>query len=321
MEMIEMTEFRRVQSLINTGTFGPDHYAADLSLSNPIVPALEFFLSLENVTGFSSKYNKLVKGPIGSPDRNDRIVNWASVCAELGAISLLGQALRAHIVGFDQISPRATRAKSNCDIVAIANGHLLFVEVKRKASQDKQDLPETLEKVLSELELPYNICGVELLNRNYDCRGLDIEILKIKEHVEKACQCAEEPGPFANAHFRIDFAPGPNTPTINCLFDPAFSDDLAPHLLGPAPRSDMIPMVDQAREKGADYLFCRTPGWEDWPTVVNACFSHISYSNGRTYFAEDHRMHSLFGIVLFSRYDSFCIVNNAKEGNGAWLVA
>jgi hypothetical protein len=318
--MTETTEFTRVQNLISSGALTPDHYAANLSLSNPIVPALEFFLSLDGITGFSDKYAELIN-PVGTPDRNDRIVSWASLCAELGATYLLTQGLKAQIVGFNGASRRATRPESDCDIVAAANGHLLFVEVKRKASQDKQMLPETLETVLCDLILPCNICSVELLNRNYDCRNLDAEIREIKAHVERSLRFGETPGPFATDGFRISFGPGPNTSDISCLFDPAFSDDLAPHLLGPSKKRDMIPMVDQAREKGADYLFCRTPGWEGWPSIVESCFAPVSYSNGQTYFTDDPRMHGLHGIVLFSRYNDFCVVNNINEGAGAWLVA
>ncbi|HEY3276218.1 MAG TPA: hypothetical protein VGJ94_06325 [Syntrophorhabdaceae bacterium] len=318
--MTEATEFTRVQNLISSGALTPDHYAADLSLSDPIVPALEFFLSLERIIGFSGKYAELIN-PVGTPDRNDRIVSWASLCAELGATYLLAQGLKAQIVGFNGVSRRAIRPESNCDIIAVANGHLLFVEVKRKASQDKQKLPETLETALCDLRLPCNICGVELLNRNYDCRNLDAEILKIKEHVEKSGRSGEPPGPFATDGFRISFGLGPNTSNISHLFDPAFSDDLAPYLLGPPQKRGMVPMVDQAREKGADYLFCRTPRWEEWPSIIEDCFEPVSFSNGHTYFIDDPRMHGLHGIVLFSGYNDFCVVNNINEGAGAWLVA
>jgi len=319
--MKETTEFPLVQNLIGSGAFPPDHYAANLSLSNPIVPALEFFLSLQGVTGFSNKYEKLLKDPVGSPDRNDRIVSWASICAELGAIYLLAHSLSAEIVGFDRISPKAARLKSDCDIVAVANGHLAFVEVKRKASQDKQKPPEALEMLLSELVLPCNICGVKLLDRNYDCRSFDAEVPKIKEHVEKALCSNAVPRSFVADGFRLYFGSGQNTSNIPHLFDPAFSDDLAPYLLGPTTRKEMVPMVDQAREKGADYLFCWTPGWESWPTIIESCFAPVSYSNGRTHFTDDTRMQGLHGIVLFSRYNDFCVVNNINEGAGAWLVA
>jgi len=319
--MNETTEFARVQKLINSGAFKADHYAADLSISDAIVPALEFFLSLETVTGFSSKYDKLLKGSVGSPDRNDRNVSWASMCAELGAIHLLAHALQAKIVGFDRLSPKATRPKSDCDIVAVANGRLIFVEVKRKASQDKQEPPEILEAVLSKITLPHSICSIELRNRKYACSNPDLEVSKIREHVEKALRVGEEPGPFATDDFRITFGPGTNTSNIPCLVDPVLSEHLAPHLLGPSENENMIPMVDQAREKGADYLFCRTPGWEGWPTIVTNCFAPVLYSNGRTYFTDDSRMRGLCGIVLFSRYDNFCVVNNIKEGSGTWLVA
>ena len=313
--------FPRVQSLINNGAFTSDHYAANLALSDTIVHALEHFLSLEKVKGFSGKYDSLINFPVGSPDQNDRNMNWASMCAELGAIFLLSQTLNAHIVGFDQVSPYATRPRSNCDILVIVNGHLVFVEVKRKASQDKQDLPETLEKVLRELKLPCNICGVEMLNRDYKCHNLNTEALKIKEYADKASHLTEVPLPYTTDDFRIYFELGPNTPRINNFFDPAFSGDLATHLFGPSPKTSMIPMVDRARDKGANYLFCRTPRWENWPAVIETCFSGVSYSNGRTYFTDDVRMYGLYGIVLFSHYDDFCIVNNVFEGEGAWVLA
>ena len=319
--MNETTEYKRVQKLIDSGVFVHNHYAAQLSLSDPIVPALEFFLSLEDVTGFRSKYEKLLRSPIGSPNQNDRSVSWASICAELGAIHLLAHSLNTQIVGFDQVSAKATRSKSDCDVVAVANGHLLFIEVKRKASQEKQEPPETLETVLSTLVLPRNICGVELCNRNYNCSDPDAEAARIREHVEKAIDSGEEPGPFATDNYRITFGLGANSSHIPCLIDPVFSEELEPHLLGPAPKEDMIPMVEQAREKGADYLFCRTPRWEGWPTIVASCFAPVSYSNGRTYFTDDSRIQGLRGIVLFSRYDDFCIVNNVNEGTGTWLVA
>jgi hypothetical protein len=318
--MTETTEYPRVRKLIDSGAFASDHYASDLTLSNPIIPALEFFLSLEDVTGFQSKYEKLLKSPVGSPSRNDRIVGWASMCAELGAIYLLAQGLKAQIVGFDRTSPKATRRKSDCDIIAVVNGRLFFIEVKRKASQDKQEPPETLEAILSTLALPRNICGVELRNRNYNCSDPDVEAAKIKEHVERAIYLGEEPWPFATDDYRITFGPGANTPNTSCLFDPVFSEDLEPHLLGPSEKENMVSMVEQAREKGADYLFCRTPKWEGWPAIVSNCFASVSYSNGRTYFTGDSRIHGLRGIVLFSRYDDFCVVNNLNEGNSAWLA-
>ena len=83
----------------------------------------------------------------------------------------------------------------------------------------------------------------------------------------------------------------------------------------------MMPMVDQVIEKGADYLFCRAPHWESGKKIVEECFANVTYSNDRTYFTTDPALSNLRGIVLFARYDRFCIVNNLNVDDGNWLVA
>jgi hypothetical protein len=115
-------EYPLVQQFLEAKLFGPDHAAHDFSLSDRIVPALEYFLSLKNVRGYAAKLADIRTKPIGSPKKNDRRIQWASLCAEIGAICLLGKTLEIKIVGLEEVSPRTTRPKANCDIVAVVYG-------------------------------------------------------------------------------------------------------------------------------------------------------------------------------------------------------
>lgn len=47
------------QQFMASEPFGPDHAAHDLQLTDPIAPALEYFLSLKNVKGYSEKIEEI----------------------------------------------------------------------------------------------------------------------------------------------------------------------------------------------------------------------------------------------------------------------
>lgn len=104
-----MSSFPRVEAWLRTAALEEGHEAKDLSMSDPIVPALEYFLSLEQVPGFESRKSRLESEPARPENQNFGIRGWASHCAELGAICLLGQQLELPMVGFDQSSPQASR--------------------------------------------------------------------------------------------------------------------------------------------------------------------------------------------------------------------
>lgn len=331
--MTIMEDFPLVQEFLKNDAFGTGHFAKELKFSNPIVPALEYFLSLKKVTGFSKKLEELTKKPCGTDNRNAKRVQWASLCAELGAICLLGKTLNFRIVGFDRHSSQAPKSDNDCDIVAMVNGHLTFVEVKRRASEDTQMLPKLLEDRLYKLALPFNIT-VNLLNAEYNCSDLDTRLAEIKHRVESFVsmnvigQSMEEPCPasFLSDDFEVHFhVKTGSTMKQFTQYSPAFTEDLKPYLVGPSTigkkGKPMTPMVNQALEKGAHYLFCRVPGWQTWQEIVEECFGFVTYTNGRTYFTADPGLRDLRGIVLFTRYDSFCIVNNLNSGAGAWLIA
>lgn len=328
---VVMEDFPRVQQLLESGAFRENHFAAHIEASDPIIPALEYFLSLEQVTGFSGKFKDLKEKPLGPKTTNERRVQWASSCAELGAIYLLGKTLDIVIIGFDQKSPRATRSDSNCDVLVAINGQLTFIEVKRNAAEDKQALPEFLKESLAALALPYSM-STELVNRKYDCSNLSARLAELTQHVrmfENSCKTgrmARQPTPFdAGDDFRVVFGAKSDDPMALEFCLPVFTTELKPYLVGPGATGKdgkpMKPMTTQAAEKGADYLFCRTPTWgRSWEEIIDECFVSVTYRGGRTFFTTDSGLLDLRGIVLFSCYDNFCIVNNLNAKDGAWLV-
>ena len=72
----------------------------------------------------------------------------------------------------------------------------------------------------------------------------------------------------------------------------------------------MVPMVRQAQEKGADFLMCRIPGWDDLEEVAEAVFQGTDQRSPRLYTSKDRRLGSLSGGVLFNRYNVFVTVEN-----------
>jgi len=329
-----MAKYPRVEEFLTENPFGPNHAAHDFALSDPIVPALEYFLSKDAVRGHSKKLADIKSKPIGTPYRNDRLIQWASLCAEIGASALLGKTMGLEIAGFDQVSPRSERRRANCDIVAVVNGEEKYFEVKRNAAEDKQCLPELLEVRLRELESELRFgMTPQLVDRNYACTRLDEKLSQIRDRVAEFQQHKREgriagecrPPAFQDEAFEVVFHPK-NPEDIDLEFvSPVFPQQLAPYLLGPGGTGcngkPMIPMVRQAAKKGAHYLVCRVPRWFDWTKIVEEIFEDSSQNSGVTYFSKDPRLDSLEGVVLFARYDDFCIVNNLRAGTWNWLTA
>ena len=249
----------------------------------------------------------------------------------MGAIALIGQQLDIPIIGFNQTSPKAQRPESDCDFVASAQGQLNFIEVKRNAAQDKQVLPEELEWRLNEIEvgLPF-ILTAELIDRNYNCTNIDRHLDDMQDHVKQFLSSNSTPAtlivpePFEAEPFKISFQKKSMGQTGGRFFKPVFSEDLEPYLLGPGRAGrdgkPMVPMVTQAINKGADYLFCRVPGWEGLDIIVKKIFADITLANYRTFFTNDNRLDSLRGIVLFTRFDNYRIVNNLNAPVDTWIV-
>ncbi len=322
-----MAHFPCVKRLLDSGKFAANHFAANLSLDDPIVPALEYFLSLEHVDGFSEKFHELRTKPVGTGHTNNPRVQWASMCAELGAIHLLGCALGVPLVGFDKPSPKALRLHSNCDIVASINDRLVHVEVKRNAKEDSQMLPELLDDRLQELgaELDAGITG-ELLDRRYDCSDIEARLIQVRQHVEtqRATTHGLQPSIISLGAFRVHLSDG-DFPMQ--FYTPLSLNEVRKKLLGPGgigrDGEPMQPLVPQAIDKGADYLFLRIPRVEsaEWGEIVQGLFLNQAYKLrcDRLYVTSDQALQGLCGIVLFARYDDFCIVGTSEAEAAMWI--
>jgi hypothetical protein len=332
-----MSQFRRVQELIPQ--LPPDHYAAGLKLSDPIVPALEYFLSLDEVPGFAKKLRDLRLKPVGRATTSARTLQWASLCAEIGGTALLGATMRLPILRFDEHSPRAQRTDSDCDLVVLLNGRETYVEIKRRAREDEQSVPNLFEERLVQLqsELPYGISvdfhpDPDVRQANWPDAASLLEAAR--QHVEAFEQqrargewFGEEVPPSIGAgpiilsfHLKAEVTLG----GLAVGFAPDCVEDLKPYLLGPPGigrnGEPMKPMVQEAIEKGADYLLCRVSPWDGWHEIIEGCFGRVDWTRPRACFAPKSCFRDLRGVVLFSRYDDCCVVNNPATEDGSWLL-
>ena len=324
-----MDKYPLVRQFLEAKPFGPDHAAHDLSLCHPIVPALEYFLSLRNVKGHDAKLkqlNKIGRQLVKNARKNDAGVQWDALCAEIYGVYLLGKTLGLEILGLEEVSPRTLRPNADCDIVAAVNGEATFFEVKRNSAEGKQAPPGLLEEGLRELEsrLAFSMT-VQLFDQNYDCSDLNGKLKQIENHVvafERNRRLGgllgqNAPISFEDSTLRVVFH-SRREGRIGCHYvSPRWSPELSKYLLGPgdigADGTPMIPKVQEAIEKGADYLMCCAPNWKGWPEIVEGCFQYSIWTEGVTYFADDLRFGTLSGIVLFACHDDFCIVNSLRS--------
>ncbi len=264
-------------------------------------------------------------------------MQWASLCAEVGGIALLGATLRLPILRFNDHSRRAERAKSDCDLVVVLNGRETYVEIKRRAREDEQSLPALLEERLVELqsELPYGI-SVDFSRRQVrrdkwpeseSVLGVVRDHVKVFEHQRAQGECfgEETPPSIGIGPIVLSFYVKPEEPLegLGVGFDPDCAEDLKPYLLGPGgigrDGKPMMPKVQEAIDKGADYLLCRVSRWDGWHEIVEGCFGRVDWISPWACFAPESCLRDLRGVVLFSRYDDFCVINNPATEDDPWL--
>jgi hypothetical protein len=327
-------DYPLVREFLETEPFGPDHVGQGLTLSDPIAPTLEYFLSLRSVRGHAAKLEEIRTKPAGSPEKNDRLVQWESLLAEIDAICLLGKVLGVRILGLEEASPGTARPKATCDIVGAVKDGLKYFEVKRHSAEVKQILPDALTEMLKDLESELAfVITPELVDRDYDCTNLEEKRRRILDHVaafERRKQKGllrgqDRPIAFQDGVFILRFRPKPRIGPGCQYLSPVWSADLAKYLLGPGDigrdGEPMVPMALQAVLKGADYLLCRVEGWKAWQDLIEECFEYSTHRDGATYFADDVRLGSLDGVILFTSYKDFCVINNLRARARNWLRA
>lgn len=187
-------------------------YFEEITYDDPIFPALDYFLSLYRVKGFENKLKDFLKKSIIKKNKNESIKQWASICAELGAIRLIGKELHLQIIGFDQISKKMSGNLKNCDIIAKLNGKVTYFEVKRNTKEEAQSLPEDLQNAIDSFKGPYKFT-TRLINREYDSQNIPQFIKSIRKHIEEYQQQIEKqptrsdepPPPFSYSGIEVIF--------------------------------------------------------------------------------------------------------------------
>lgn len=310
----------RLKKLLSSGQVPDDHPFRNVDTEHPMSRPLEFFLSLEDVPGFSGSLKSFITRPQPVATTNEQSKQWAAVCAELGATSIIGQALGLKIEEFEARSPRA-QGNRTCDVRAsrTESGRPLFFEVKRNQREDKQELPPALESMLNDLPIPFS-CTAGLLKHDYDCEDLADLRAKIIGHVKEFLRWQENghlvgegaPAGYWDHRVEVIFHEKERVSSGGQYFTPLSRKDLCAHLLesGRSGRDGkpMKPMVVQAMEKGADYLVYRASAWGSLDDVVEECFEGIQELPGGVWSSSDPRLGSLQGVILFERYDRFVLV-------------
>ena len=151
-------KFPKTYSFIIRNELDDNNYISNISVDDPIMEPLEFFLGLKEIKGYKEKVNEIKRNAIKTPDSNDGIIQWASICAEIGAIYIIVTKLNYKILGFEQKSPRS-KSNKTCDIEAIKDGYNQYFEVKRKCSQTAQKLPLNLQKFLIDFKCNFGLVG------------------------------------------------------------------------------------------------------------------------------------------------------------------
>lgn len=297
----------------------PSHAAYPLALDDFVAPCIEYFLTLRRVRGFSGKLREFRETPAGRDSSNARDVAWASCCAELGAIMIIGRTLRLPIVDFDITSIRADRSGSNCDLAFEFGEVKYLVEVKRKAAEDKQQAPQLLLDSLTQLKLPCSVT-LEVRDRKYDCRDMAEKLKLIQEHValHQASQdlATSAPGTLRFGQFSVHFLAG-HPGSVGQYFQPDYLRDIKSHLLGDGrPLGDpkrKTPMVEAAHSKGADILACRVSDRDGIDRVVEFCFPSRKRRSELHFNVAESTLRGLAGVLLFARYDSFRLVTLDRQ--------
>jgi len=307
-------DFPAVDQFLNSNELADGHCMLTMGPEDPILPALEYFLSLKGIKGIRERRLKLAGEPVERPNTNRGILSWAGICAELGAIRLLGKELRLKLTGFDAASPRRVRKKSDCDIRANVEGASLYFEVKRNAKEDAQMIPTKLAEALAEIGRKHGFSLVPQLKiREYDCQNLDAVLSKIE------AQIIHKPYTPMIDLPELEVMVEKETPQIHGVhfFSTPLPRDVSSWLIEEGhigkDGKPMTPMAKQAQNKGADYLMCRVPAWDSLHTIINRSLSPVTRIKDHIYESADPRLGTLSGIVFFHKYDRFSIVNRSNS--------
>lgn len=278
---------------------------------------LEFFLGLKEIKDYKNKVNEIKRNAVKTPNSNDGIIQWASICAELGVIYIIAKKIDYEILGFEQKSPKS-KSNKTCDIEAIKDGYNQYFEVKRKCSQTAQKLPLNLQKFLIDFKCNFGLVG-KLHNRKYQCNNFKELQENLIKHI-KNWECGylkafpnNLPPSYSDKNLTISFYK--EDVSGSCFFQPDMIGSIKEYIFGNNKINKngkpMISMVTQVEQKGADYLCCRIPDWDSYDLMIESFFEKYKKITATEYETTDKKMKKLKGIILFCKYDKYCIINNS----------
>jgi hypothetical protein len=286
-------------------------------LNDGLLRALDFFLSLPELPGIEDQKQRFLRLGRGDGRTNEPESQQASLLTEIRATYLLSKELGAEILGFEQPSPRR-QGRGTCDILCKFEGGERFFEVKRKSADVRQKVPEPLVSMLIELEGETGLAITpQLHQRSYNCVGLDILKSEIKKHIGMAPRDDRDvPVPFGDAIIGVLFDRlDPATEGVwGEYLDPDSLQDIERYILGWREEESLkverkIPMVEECRPKGADYLMSQV-GFQSPEEIIKACFREITQLGKREWATKDRRLSELRGIILFGTNLDWCLVRN-----------
>ena len=276
---------------------------------------------------------------------------WYQLLSELETFYLLHNKFGMNVVGYEQV-PVGKKNKSPDFEIKLGNESVYF-EVKFKASQVTQRIPQKLDEFLDKIEEEhgnkYRITLMEVENSedretcpNYQKlfskylllpENLNIIEKEIKDHLNvlnknkklerkdrhsSRCIVLIKAGVEAiDIHFSIKLKLKNHGIRISC-FRPDNIYDIKSWLF--EEQEGKTPMVKEAESKGADYLVCFIPFWEDidetFYDYVTPLFSDIQKFKPNITISRDVNLRNLSGVILMSQKGSLTnnhvIVSNAN---------
>jgi hypothetical protein len=293
-----------------------EHRVHDYADNSLFLAQFEFFLSLKDLPGFEGKLTELRRYQHGSGS-NQGYVGWAGFCAELTALTVLTK-LGFKIQEFESLSPRRTTDQKTCDFRAARTGGEYFIEVKCKASEEKQTPPELLRKQIEAAVAGKFHYALQLHDRNF-ASGDDGIIAQLREWIDSPTNRRRNgfPRPFQRRDFSVHFySNGPSTFEVSFI-DRDMPIDVEKWLLVTGLSGNngepMKPQVQQAAEKGADWLMCAIHPWDALDQFLKRVIKP-STGEGLKLRTTDPRLGALTGVIASQSTcaDNFCIVERSK---------
>ena len=325
-----MDKYPLTYNFISKAGLNPNHFLNFINDENENISAFELFFSMENLPGFSKKLEREIKTKlIQNPSSINGEIQWASICAELTAIQLVFKKYGVEISGFDQHSPRSLKENNDCDFSGIWQGETLYFEVKNNSKEESQDIPQILLDELKQIKWGYTLfieakCRyLKITNTNKIIQDIKKHIADHNEWKNKYVPSGVElfPGKFHTDKFIIRFLPQSKYVDSLRYFTPPSLQDICSFLFGVnmPNNSTMTPKIEEARQKGADYLICRLPRFQEFHEIIDKCFKLIKKKEKSIYIVSGDLIKGIVGVILFNKKGEHCLILNADD-NQKWYL-